>query len=95
MNVIRISVRRSRPRSLPSAADCGCRARGCVARFRRPACGCNASSRLDARWKGRSLPYKVFDKDQRVAHATIVENKRLGDARRYLGYARTSCRSLV
>lgn len=27
--------------------------------------------------KGVSLPYKVFDKDQRVTHAAITENKRL------------------
>ena len=26
-----------------------------------------------------SLPYQVFDKDQRVNHAAIVENKRLGE----------------
>lgn len=34
--------------------------------------------RLDFRWKGVSLPYSVFDKDQRVTHAAITENKRLG-----------------
>ncbi|HWT63123.1 MAG TPA: ISNCY family transposase [Ochrobactrum sp.] len=34
--------------------------------------------RLDVRWKGHSLPYQVFDKDQRVTHAAITENKRLG-----------------
>lgn len=33
--------------------------------------------RLKVRWKGRSLPYSVFDKLQRVSHAAIVENKRL------------------
>jgi hypothetical protein len=33
--------------------------------------------RLDVRWKGVSLPYRMFDKDQRVAPAAIVENKRL------------------
>ena len=26
-----------------------------------------------------SLPFTVFDKDQRVTHAAIVENKRLGE----------------
>ena len=31
------------------------------------------------RWKGRSLPYSAFDKLQRVSHAAIVENKRLGE----------------
>ena len=37
-----------------------------------------ADGRLEVRWKGLSLPYTVFDKDQRVTHAAIVENKRLG-----------------
>src|ERR1019366_482713 len=34
--------------------------------------------RLEVRGKGRSLPYSAFDKLQRVSHAAIVENKRLG-----------------
>lgn len=34
--------------------------------------------RLEFRWKGVALPYSVFDKDQRVTHAAITENKRLG-----------------
>ena len=34
--------------------------------------------RLEFRWKGVSLPYSMFDKDQRVTHAAITENKRLG-----------------
>ena len=34
--------------------------------------------RLEIRWKGMSLPYSAFDKDQRVTHAAITENKRLG-----------------
>ncbi|MCT7375390.1 ISNCY family transposase, partial [Chelativorans sp. EGI FJ00035] len=38
-----------------------------------------ADGRLDIRWKGSSLPYRVFDKDQRVTHAAVTENKRLGD----------------
>ena len=29
------------------------------------------------RWKGVSIPYTVFDKDQRVTHAAITENKHL------------------
>jgi hypothetical protein len=33
--------------------------------------------RLEFRWKGMSLPYSAFDKDQRVTHAAITENKRL------------------
>ena len=33
------------------------------------------------RWKGFSLPYRVFDADQqRVTHAAITENKRLSEA---------------
>ena len=38
-----------------------------------------ADGRLEVRWQGLSLPYKAFDKDQRVSHAAIVENKRLGE----------------
>lgn len=38
-----------------------------------------ADGRLDVRWKGHSLPYRVFDMDQRVTHAAITENKRLSD----------------
>lgn len=37
-----------------------------------------ADGRLEFRWKGITLPYSVFDKDQRITHAAIVENKRLG-----------------
>lgn len=33
--------------------------------------------RLEFRWKGVPLPYSVFDKDQRVTHAAITENKHL------------------
>jgi hypothetical protein len=39
-----------------------------------------ADGRVDVRWKGLSLPYTVFDKEQRVSHAAIVGNKRLGEA---------------
>jgi hypothetical protein len=35
--------------------------------------------RLEIRWKGKLLPYSAFDKLQRVSHAAIVENKRLGE----------------
>lgn len=31
-----------------------------------------ADGQLDVRWKGHSLPYRVFDKDQRVTHAAIT-----------------------
>ncbi|WP_077967510.1 ISNCY family transposase [Ensifer adhaerens] len=43
-----------------------------------------ADGRLDVRWKGHSLPYRLFDKDQRVTHAAITENKRLGDVLAYI-----------
>ena len=39
-----------------------------------------SDGRLEVRWKGQVLPYRIFDKDQRVSHAAIVENKRLGHA---------------
>jgi hypothetical protein len=35
---------------------------------------------LEVRWKGHSLPYRVFSKDKRVSHTAIVENKRLTHA---------------
>jgi hypothetical protein len=35
---------------------------------------------MEVRWKGVSLPYRVFSKDQRVSHTAIVEDKRLGHA---------------
>jgi transposase len=35
---------------------------------------------LEVRWKGHSLPFRVFNKDQRVNHTAIIENKRLGHA---------------
>ena len=38
-----------------------------------------ADGRLEVYWNGMSLPYQAFDKDQRVNHAAIVENKRLGE----------------
>jgi transposase len=36
--------------------------------------------RLEVRWKGAALAYRVFDKKQRVTHTAIVENKRLSEA---------------
>lgn len=36
--------------------------------------------RLEVRWKGVTLPYRLFDKKQRVTHTAIVENKRLSEA---------------
>ncbi|MFT6273545.1 MAG: hypothetical protein ACJA0F_002400, partial [Dinoroseobacter sp.] len=32
---------------------------------------------FEVRWKGVALPHSVFDKDQRVTHAAITENKHL------------------
>jgi len=43
-----------------------------------------ADGRLDVRWKGYCLPYTVFDKDQRVTHAAITGNKRLGELLTYI-----------
>ena len=43
-----------------------------------------ADGRLEVRWKGHALSYKMFDKDQRVTHAAITENKRLGDVLAYI-----------
>lgn len=40
--------------------------------------------RFEVRWKGVSLPYSVFDKDQRVSHAAITENKHLSAALEYI-----------
>jgi hypothetical protein len=40
----------------------------------------NVDGPLEVRWNGISLPYRVFNKDQRVNHTAIVENKRLGHA---------------
>jgi hypothetical protein len=33
--------------------------------------------RFEVRWKGVSIPYSIFDKDQRVTHAAITDNKHL------------------
>ena len=38
------------------------------------------NGRLEVRWKGVSLSYRIFSKDQRVSHTAVVENKRLGHA---------------
>ena len=39
-----------------------------------------ADGQVDVRWKGLALPYTVFDKEQRVIQAEVVENKRLNAA---------------
>jgi len=36
-----------------------------------------ADGRVEFRWQGAALPYVSFDKNQRVTHAAVVENKRL------------------
>ena len=36
-----------------------------------------SDGRLEIRFQGVTLPYRLFDKDQRVTHAAVVENKRL------------------
>lgn len=43
-----------------------------------------ADGRIDLRWSGVSLCYRTFDKDQRVTHAAVVENKRLGAVLAYV-----------
>jgi transposase len=43
-----------------------------------------ADGRLEVRWKGHVLSYRMFDKDQRVTHAAITENKRLGEVLAYI-----------
>lgn len=36
--------------------------------------------RLELCWNGVTLPFRAFDKDQRVTHTAEVENKRLDEA---------------
>ena len=36
--------------------------------------------RVELRWNGLSVPFRVYEKDGRVVHATVVENKRLTEA---------------
>ncbi|AWB22024.1 hypothetical protein DA075_14740 [Methylobacterium currus] len=43
-----------------------------------------ADGRLEVRWQGVALPYRMFDKDQRVTQAAIVENKRLSEVLAYV-----------
>jgi hypothetical protein len=40
--------------------------------------------RLEIKHKGRALPYRTFDKLQKVEQAAIVENKRLGEVLAYI-----------
>ena len=34
--------------------------------------------RLEVRYKGRSMPYRTFDRLRRVTETAVLENKRLG-----------------
>lgn len=44
-----------------------------------------ADRRLEIRWQGISLPYRVFDPaQQRVTHATVTESKRLSETLAYI-----------
>lgn len=43
-----------------------------------------ADGRFEVRWQGHTLPHTVFDKDQRVTHAAITENKRLSAVLAYV-----------
>jgi hypothetical protein len=51
-----------------------------AAMFQRPSAASNVElydfidRPMEVRWKGVSLPYRVFSKDQRVSHTAIVEN---------------------
>lgn len=40
--------------------------------------------RIAIRHKGRDLPYRTFDKLQKVDQAAIVDNKRLGEVLAYI-----------
>ena len=52
---------------------------------RQPVMVCDyPDGRLAIKHKGRELPYRVFDKRQRVNQAAIVENKRLGPVLAYI-----------
>ena len=42
------------------------------------------NGQFDVRSKGIKLDYRVFDKDQRVTHANIVDNKRLGHVLQFI-----------
>jgi transposase len=50
-----------------------------------------ADGGLEVRWQGLPLPYKAFDKDQRVTHAAIVENKRLGEVLAFIKSQQDAC----
>mgnify|MGYP001304288227 CR=1 FL=1 len=43
-----------------------------------------ADGRLELSWKGVALPFTAFDRDQRVTHAAVSENKRLGAVREFI-----------
>src|SRR6266705_3043344 len=70
-----------RPRRSPTLGGCALKPDGIAIRLRGKMVDIYdfPDGRLEVRWKGRSLPYSAFDKLQRVSHAAIVENKRLGE----------------
>jgi hypothetical protein len=37
---------------------------------------------MEVRWKGVSLPYRVFSKDQRVSYTAIVDSEKTGYRKR-------------
>lgn len=43
-----------------------------------------ADGAVEVVMNGISLPYRMFDKEQRVTHAAITENKRLGEVLRFI-----------
>ena len=52
-----------------------------------------ADGGLEVRWQGLSPPYRAFDKDQRVSHAAVVENKRLGEVLAFIKRQQEACPS--
>ena len=50
-----------------------------------------ADGRLEVRRQGLSLPFRAFDKDQRVSHAAIVENRRLGEVLAFIKSRQDAC----
>jgi hypothetical protein len=67
-----LTVSFERKRMMLEESDVTCGLVGCYAETY-----AYADGPLDVRWKGHSLPYRVFDKDQRVTHAAITENKHI------------------
>ena len=47
--------------------------------------------RFAIKHKGLSLPYRIFDRRQRVNQAAVVENKRLGPVLAYIAERQKDC----